>query len=118
MPPAPERTGPLGVDRRRSPRHESSADLRLSLPNVTNGEVIDLSVTGALISTKTRLEIGDRARLSLVVGRQPFQAWVTVVRVEEGTRSGGEVRYHTGVTFLSLDEGSRDVLQRFVRRDS
>ena len=114
----PEGTGPLLVDRRRHPRAESPADLRLSIPTVSNGEIIDISATGALISTGIPLNVGDRARLSLLVGREPFSAWVRIVRAEEGTRAGGLVRHHLGVVFTSLDDNSRKVLSKFVRGDS
>jgi PilZ domain len=116
MSPDPEFGPP--TDRRRHLRYPPPRDLELSIPIVTQGEVIDLSLTGALISTPVRLAAGDRARLSLLVGREPFGAWVRVVRSEEGTRNGRTVRYHLGLVFTSMDEQNRQVLQRFVRRDS
>jgi hypothetical protein len=115
MSPEPDDDYPLLVDRRRQPRVPVSSDLRATIPVVTNGEVIEISATGALMSTPVRLGVGDRARLSLLLGREPFGAWVRVVRSEEGTRMGRIVRYHLGLTFTSLDDQSRQVLDRFVR---
>jgi PilZ domain len=105
------------MDRRRHPRQPAAPDLELSIPVITQGEVIDLSETGALITTPLLLGLGDRARLSLLVGREPFGAWVRVVRAEPGTRMGRTVRYHLGLVFTAIDEQNRQVLQRFVRRE-
>jgi hypothetical protein len=111
---APEQTGPLLVDRRRHPRSEAPEDLHISIPTVSSAEVIDLSVAGALLSTPVPMSVGDRARLSVLLGREPFSAWVRVIRVAEGTRSGGTVHYHLGVIFTAIDDNSRSVLTRFV----
>jgi hypothetical protein len=105
------------MDRRRHPRLPAAPDLELSIPVISQGEVIDLSETGALITTPLPLGLGDRARLSLLVGREPFGAWVRVVRAEPGTRMGRTVRYHLGLVFTAIDEQNRQVLQRFVRRE-
>ena len=116
MSPAPD-SGAQAVERRRHPRRLPPPTLELAIPIISQGEVIDLSENGALISTPIPLSIGDRARLSLLVGREPFGAWATVVRAEEGTRMGRTIRYHIGLVFTSIDEHNRLVLQRFVRRD-
>ena len=86
------------------------------MPIVTQGEVLDLSESGALVSTAMGLEVGERTRLSLLVGREPFAAWAEVVRSEPGTRAGRTIRYHVGLVFTSIDAQNRQVLNRFVRR--
>lgn len=105
------------AERRRHPRQAAPASLDLTMPIVTQGEVIDLSENGALLSTPMDLSVGDRTRLSLLVGREPFSAWARVVRAEPGTRIGRTYRYHVGVVFTSIDDANRQVLQRFVRRE-
>ena len=105
------------IERRRHPRHPAPPNLELAIPFISPGDVIDLSERGALVSTTLSLIIGDRARLSMLVGREPFVAWGAVVRAEEGTRMGRTVRYHVGLVFTSIDEQNRQVLQRFVRRE-
>ena len=105
------------IERRRHPRQLPPHNLELAIPVISPGDVIDLSESGALVSAVLPLAIGDRARLSLLVGREPFVAWTAVVRAEEGTRMGGTVRHHLGLTFTSIEEQSRLVLQRFVRRE-
>jgi hypothetical protein len=117
MSPEPDATLPVLVDRRRQPRVGTSGGLRLSIPFVSSGEVVDISTIGALISTSEPLAVGERARLSALMGREPFGAWVKVIRVDEGTRSGGQIRHHLGVVFVGIDENSRQVLSRFVPHD-
>lgn len=114
--PASDSYRPAG-DRRRHPREPTPHDLTVSVPIVSQGEVLDLNEAGALITSPVRLHPGDRARLSLLFGREPFSASVRVVRVEEGTRMGGSVRYHLGLAFTSLDDQNRNLIRRFVRRE-
>ena len=87
------------------------------MPILTQGEVLDLSETGALLSTAMELAVGERTRLSLLVGREPFSAWAKVIRAEPGTRVDRTTRYHIGVVFTSIDATNRQVLSRFVRRE-
>ena len=116
MSPAPE-SDVQPIERRRHPRHPAPPNLELAIPIISPGDVIDLSESGALVSAPLSLTIGDRVRLSMLVGREPFVAWAAVVRSEEGTRLGRTIRYHIGLVFTSMDEQNRFVLQRFVRRE-
>jgi hypothetical protein len=116
MVPSPDEGG-IVEERRRHPRSPVPAGLELSLPIVTQGEVLDLSESGALLSTTMALSVGERTRLSLLVGREPFTAWAKVIRAEPGTRADRTVRYHIGVVFTSIDAQNRQVLSRFVRRE-
>ena len=74
---------------------------------------MDISGGGALISSEVRMNVGERARLNLLLNGAPFSAWVEVTRASEGTRSGGRVRHHLAVVFLAVDERSQQVLNRF-----
>ena len=107
----------LQIERRRHPRVSTDDQVHISLPVVVNAEVLDISSAGALISTPTPLETGQRAHLRVLLGREPFSAWVEVCRVIPGTIVGREERYHLGVTFTSVDDTSRRTLQRFVRTE-
>ena len=91
--------------------------MQVAIPIVVNGDVIDISATGALISAAVPLKMGARVRLSLLLGREPFSAWVRVLRVEAGTGADHGVRYHLGVVFTAVDENNRKVLERFVGQD-
>jgi hypothetical protein len=114
MVPAPDN---VVTERRRHPRAPAPPGLELSMPILTQGEILDLSESGALLLTTLELAVGERTRLSLLVGREPFSALATVVRAEPGTRADRPVRYYIGVVFTSIDVQNRQVLARFVRRE-
>lgn len=110
--------GPPGfVERRLHPRRRPDLDVVLTIPTVINAEVLDISAGGALVSTPAHVAPGHRCQLRTLLDREPFSASVEVLRVEEGTRSGSERRYHVGLKFGGLDDNSRRTLQRFVRND-
>lgn len=102
------------VERRRTPRVAPS-DLTFGVPIVREAEVLDLSVSGALVSMSAPISLGQRLQLRLLLGREPFQAWVEVRRLDHGTVTGRTNRVRAGVTFTSLDENSQRTLERFLR---
>ena len=102
------------VERRRH-RRISSEQVDVSVPHVTSVEVLDISAGGALLSTGASLEVGHRAQLRTLLAGEPFTAWVQVERVGEGTFSGDGLRHRLGVTFSSLDDNGRKLLQRFAK---
>jgi c-di-GMP-binding flagellar brake protein YcgR len=104
-----------GAERRRHPRVRPSHEVEISLPATYNAEVLDLSTGGALISTPGHVVLGQRAQLRTLLEREPFTVIAEVLRVEVGTRAGGERRNHVGLGFVSLDDNSRKTLQKFVR---
>ena len=105
------------TERRRHPRLPPGDDIRLTLPNVVDAEVLDISVGGALLSSSAPLRVGHRARLRTLLGREPFSAWFEVRRAEEGTQHGQTHRFHLGVSFTAIEEKARRTLQRFVKVD-
>jgi c-di-GMP-binding flagellar brake protein YcgR len=113
--------GPPGtpgfVERRRYERRRVGPDLALTIPTVVNAEVIDISAGGAMVSTPAQVVPGHRCRFRTLLDREPFSASVEVLRVEEGTRNGFELRHHVGLRFGGLDDNSRRTLQRFVKKD-
>jgi hypothetical protein len=102
------------VERRRTPR-VAPTDLTFGVPIVREAEVLDLSVSGALVSMSAPISVGQRLQLRLLLGREPFQAWVEVRRIDHGTVTGRANRVRAGVTFTSLDENSQRTLERFLR---
>ena len=80
-----------------------------------DAEVLDLSLTGALIRCECPLRVGDRAQIRTMLNRQPFVAWVSVVRIA-AQRGDGSGRPSFGVVFLGSGEQNAAVLQRFLRR--
>jgi PilZ domain-containing protein len=104
-------------ERRRHPRI-AGTEIGVSVPSVTSVEVLDLGAGGALLSTESALQVGQRAHLRTLLAREPFAAWVEVLSVDVGTINGSVTRHRLGVTFTAMDDHSRQVLQRFVKDDS
>ena len=111
--------GPPGtpefVERRKYLRRRAAPDLLLTIPTVVNAEVLDISAGGALVSTPAQVGPGNRCQLRTLLDREPFAAFAEVLRVTEGTRSGGETLFHLGLRFGALDDNSRRTLLRFVK---
>jgi hypothetical protein len=106
---------PAADERRRHRRQRPGPDISINLPATYNAEVLDISSGGALISTPAHVSPGQRGQLRTLLEREPFSAIVEVLRVEAGTRSGGDRRNHVGLSFVSLDDNSRRTLSRFVK---
>lgn len=84
----PEDEAPTGSERRGDPRHLACFPAHVE---TTEGEgnprsalIRDLSVSGALLLTRARLEVGDTVRLSLYLkeGDEPYFTTARVVRNE------------------------------------
>jgi hypothetical protein len=105
-------------ERRRTPRHAPAREAQAELSMVLDVEVVDLSETGALLSTDRRLGIGHRLHIRTVLGREPFAAWLEVMRVEEVRRLalGRQKRYLVGGRFMSVDDANARTLKRFLMR--
>jgi PilZ domain len=106
------------IERRRHPRTRPRDETWLSFPNVVATEVLDIGPGGALLSTAASLKVGQRARLRLLLGRDPFSGWVEARWVHSGTQTGNTHRFRIGTSFSGLDEPNRRTLQRFLRDDS
>jgi hypothetical protein len=104
-----------GIRERRRHARLPASDLTLTLPIVRDAEVLDLSSSGALVSIPEPISRGQRLKLRMLLGREPFQAWVEVKRVEKGTITGRPNRVRAGVEFTSFDEHAQQTLQRFLR---
>jgi|KBSMisStandDraft_5_1062788.scaffolds.fasta_scaffold05336_3 hypothetical protein len=107
-------SGRPALERRRFPRIPAD-EIDLLVPNVTSVELLDISTSGAMLSTEAVLQVGQRAQIRTLLAREPFAAWVEVLRVDIGTAGGSVMRHRLGVTFTAMDEKSRKLLQRFVK---
>jgi hypothetical protein len=104
------------VDRRKFPRRALvGEEVRLEVPVAVDADLLDLSSGGALVSTTAPLRPGQRALLQIVLDREPFTAWLDVKRVDTGTQTAREHRYHVAGEFVSLDTKSSAALKRFLR---
>jgi hypothetical protein len=78
---------PAGSERRGDPRHLACfpAHLETGQGVQRNALIRDLSVSGALLLTRARLEIGDTVRLSLYL-KEGIEPWFTTARVVRNER--------------------------------
>ena len=87
---------------------------------MTGVEVLDLSATGMLLACDCALDVGHRTQVRMMLGRDPFAAWIEVKRVAviESASPRGSSRCLVGAAFTSLDEQSARALHAFLPRPS
>ena len=103
---------PYAPDRRRFPRVAVTA-VQAVFPTVVDAEILDISLTGALVRCGCPLDVGERASIRTVLNREPFVANVSVVRVLQSA-SGDPATTCVGVAFVDQDEQSARLLRRFL----
>jgi PilZ domain len=108
----PRGDAPFAPERRRFPRVAVTA-VHAVLPTVVDAEILDISLTGALVRCGCPLEVGDRASIRTVINREPFVSDVSVVRVLQSTSSDPATTC-VGVAFVDQDEQSARLLRRFL----
>jgi PilZ domain len=101
-----------GGERRTSPRFTPGADAEIGQPNWFTVELVDLSTTGVLFGSPTRLEMGDKGKLRVRLGDRSFSAEIEVRRSDP--RKTAHTTCRLGAQFVSLDEGSRLHLEDFI----
>lgn len=89
-----------GDERRGSPRHLACFPAHIVRPSGSTRMALirDLSVSGALLLTRSRLEVGEEIRLSLYLSDNsddPRPADARVLRTEPRTGERAEVWHHT-----------------------
>ena len=100
------------VERRRSPRapvvgHATAAFLAARVV-----QVVDISVGGVLLSSAELIPTGRAARLRATLGTGTLAADVVVKRVQPAKDAPGA---RIGAEFTSLDSGSRQAIERFLK---
>jgi len=85
---------------------------------MTGVEVLDVSATGMLLACDCALDVGHRTQVRMVLGRDPFAAWIEVKRVAaiDPASPRGSRRCLVGAAFTSLDEQSARALHAFLPR--
>jgi c-di-GMP-binding flagellar brake protein YcgR len=103
------------IERRRTPRVELLPDETVRVELRHRVQLIDISLSGALVAADAGLPIGTRGHFRAGLAATPFSAEVTVRRhqVRPAPRRVG-----LGTTFSSMDEQSRRSLEQFLRRGS
>jgi DNA-binding response OmpR family regulator len=116
LPPPPPRDA--AAERRRGPR----ARLRVRTPatlQLLDAEMIDLSVSGALVEHVEPIRPGEIYRLALTLDGQDVQVLARAMRVFASHRvtvAGGErqVVYRTGLEFVGLEKDAAALIGGFV----
>jgi len=101
-----------GLERRATPRLMAGADAEIGQPNWSTVELVDISTTGVLFGSPTRMDVGDKGKLRVRLGERSFAAEIEVKRTDP--RKTAHTTCRLGVQFVSLDEGSRLHLEDFI----
>lgn len=101
-------------ERRRSPRAEGPATAECLLEVRTRVRLVDISLTGTLMTAEVPLPIGTRAHLRSTVGVSSFSPVVQVRRVADVSARGTGGR--VGAMFTTMDDRSRRSLEEFLRK--
>ena len=105
-----------GAERRRVPRVAVDEGLECRLEVRTRIRLVDISLTGALLSSEAQLPVGTKAHMQAGVGSAPFAPDVQVQRIVD--RSSRESKPALGAVFVGMDEKSRRSLEAFLRKAS
>jgi c-di-GMP-binding flagellar brake protein YcgR len=103
-------------ERRRVPRVAVDDGLECRLEVRTRVRLVDISLTGALLSSEAQLPVGTRAHMRAGVGSAPFAPDVQVQRIVD--RTSRESKPALGAVFVGMDEKSRRSLEAFLRKAS
>ena len=103
-----------GAERRRMPRVAVDEGLECRLEVRTKIRLVDISLSGALMTGDAALPVGTRAHLRAGVGSSPFSPEVQVQR--QADRAGRDAAL--GAVFVGMDERSRRSLEEFLRKAS
>jgi hypothetical protein len=105
-----------GAERRRVPRVAVDDGLECRLEMRARIRLVDISLTGALLSSEAQLPVGTRAHMQAGVGSAPFAPEIKVQRlVDRGHR---ESKPALGAVFVGMDEKSKQSLEAFLRKAS
>ena len=104
-----------GLERRRGPRFELAAPQELSLEVSIAVQVLDISLCGVLLSSKTELAVGDRAELKASLGERSVKLGIEIRRViMETTPTRNGHRYRAGAVFAPMSAEQRLVLEQLL----
>jgi hypothetical protein len=102
-------------ERRRTPRVDLLPDETVQVELQHRIQLVDISLTGALVACDVTLPVGTRGQLRAGLSPAPFSAAVTVKR--HHTRPAGQqLRTGFGAVFSTMDECSRRTLEKFLAR--
>lgn len=100
-------------ERRRSPRIALDGGAELRVSRQVRVRLLDVSEGGALLASEEPLPVGATGRLRLVLGAEPFQTAVEVMREQAAADGRGRA---VGVVMVSMEAEQKDALDEFLRR--
>jgi c-di-GMP-binding flagellar brake protein YcgR len=103
------------VERRRTPRVDLLPDETVRMELRHRVQLLDISLTGALVACEVKLPIGTRGQLRAGLASMPFTAELVVGRHQPRP---AQRQVGLGAIFSSMDEQNRRSLEQFLRRGS
>lgn len=104
----------FGVERRRLPRVQSDQDVVVVLGISIPVQVLDISLAGVQLASKTELAVGDHGELRAAVGSQSIALMIEIRRVSVENNQRAGTRYRAGAVFFSMSEEQRAVLVQLL----
>ena len=104
-----------GIERRSVPRVAVGHGFECRLMVRARVQLLDVSLTGALVATESPLPQGAVGHLSAVLTAGPFAPVVEVIRQAPRPQHGG---FQVGTQFRCMDDHSRHVLDTFIGKAS
>jgi len=106
---------PIQTERRKSHRIEMQPDEGIRIEVRHRVQLLDISMSGALMACAVKLPLGTRGRFHAGLGAAPFSADV-VIRRHHARSAHSQVGL--AAIFSSMDQRSREHLEQFLRRGS
>jgi c-di-GMP-binding flagellar brake protein YcgR len=107
---------PIQTERRKSHRIEMPPDEGIRIEVRHRVELLDISMSGALMACAVKLPLGTRGRFHAGLGSKPFSADVVIRR--HHARHAPHTQVGLAAIFSSMDQRSREHLEQFLRRGS
>lgn len=105
----------FGVERRRASRFEPAQKHELSIDVSIPVQVLDISLAGILLASKTEVSVGDRAELKATIGTRSISVVIEIRRVNmETAPTRGGHRYRAGAVFAPMSAEQRLLLEQLL----
>jgi PilZ domain len=101
-------------DRRRWARTSPASGAYVTIARAADVELLDISGSGVLLAGATKLRVGQRAQLRLLLRQVAVVVHAEIVRVEQRHTGTTPVRYYYGARFTAMDDTSAAALRRFL----
>jgi len=96
---------------RRFPRSERPNGVQVQLCEWMTVTLCDVSLSGAMFSSRVPVEPGARAQFHTRIGERPLKMEIEVRRLDEGPAT---IDFQIGASFISMNAESQQYLARFL----